>query len=172
MIEETKRKNALKMAMHGSGANSSGTPLEPCKHFWQGKCMRAKSDTTCNFAHGTRADAKRILCRHHQIRGACRYGDKCHYATQAEYDALDWDAKVPLDAEGPHRAPTPAASPTVPQAEGAGANRRSKPAGTRVMQTCRSATPPHGGGRKCSGRSRERVAPATAVRPRTRGSTV
>ena len=119
MIEKAKAQNALKAAMHGSGASSSGAPLEPCKHFWQGKCIRAKSDTTCNFAHGTRADAKRILCRHHQIRGACRYGDKCHYATQAEYDALDWDAKVPLDAVGPHHAPTPAASP-IHHTEGAG----------------------------------------------------
>ena len=75
--------------------------------------MRAKSDSTCNFAHGTRADAKRILCRHIQIRGACRYGAKCHYASREEYEALDWDAKVPLDAVGPHRAPTPAASPTA-----------------------------------------------------------
>ena len=119
MIEEAKRKNELKRAMHDSGASSSGAQLEPCKHFWQGKCIRAKSDSTCNFAHGTRADAKRILCRHHHIRGACRYGDKCHYATQAEYDALDWDAKVPLDAVGPHHAPTPAASP-IHHTEGAG----------------------------------------------------
>ena len=47
------------------------------------------------------------------------YGANCHYATREEYDALDWDAKVPLDAVGPHRATTPAASP-IPHAEGAG----------------------------------------------------
>ena len=118
MIEEAKRKNELKRAMHDSGASSSGAQLEPCKHFWQGKCIRAKSDSTCNFAHGTRADAKRILCRHAPIRGACRYGANCHYATREEYDALDWDAKVPLDAVGPHHVPTPAASP-IAHAEGA-----------------------------------------------------
>ena len=33
--------------------------------------------------------------------------------------ALDWDAKVPLDAVGPHHAPTPAASP-IHHTEGAG----------------------------------------------------
>ena len=56
--------------------------------------------------------------RHTQIRGACRYGDACHYATQAEYDALDWDARVPLDAVGPHAPPTTVESPKGPHAEG------------------------------------------------------
>ena len=111
-------KQLLEMGFTPSQLQAGGAPLEACRHFWQGKCIRAKADSTCNFAHGTRADAKRILCRHTQIRGACRYGDARHYATQAEYDALDWDARVPLDAVGPHAPPTTMESPKGPHAEG------------------------------------------------------
>ena len=73
-------------------------------------------DRVCNFAHGSNADAKRVLCRHPKKRGACRYGQDCWYATEAEYAALDGDARVPLDAQAPHYPPTPAASPTPPAA--------------------------------------------------------
>ena len=90
--------------------------LPPCKHFWQGTCSRAVKDRVCNFAHGSNADAKRVLCRHPKKRGACRYGQDCWYATEAEYAALDGDARVPLDAQAPHYPPTPAASPTPPAA--------------------------------------------------------
>ena len=34
-----------------------------------------------NMYRVTRPDAKRVLCRHPKVRGACRYGLKCHYGT-------------------------------------------------------------------------------------------
>ena len=115
IVEEAKRRKALVDQVGAPPAGPSGF-LPPCKHFWQGTCSRAVKDRVCNFAHGSNADAKRVLCRHPKKRGACRYGQDCWYATEAEYAALDGDARVPLDAQAPHYPPTPAASPTPPAA--------------------------------------------------------
>ena len=115
IVEEAMRRKALMDQMGPQPAGPSGF-LPPCKHFWQGTCSRAAKDRVCNFAHGSSADAKRVLCRHPKKRGACRYGPDCQFATEAEYAALAWEARVPLDAEVPYNPPTPAASPTPPAA--------------------------------------------------------